>query len=264
MSILELLVEFVFRLTFGVALAMGVTSSRWVTSGFYRVHLWVLMGLNTLASLSLATDGELLGGSQGRATTVLALAIALAVASYVGAVVWLYEQARLGYYFLFGIMTGGLVAGVLASSAWRLDAGWLVPAVAVLDVAASGLLLGITLTAMFLGHWYLNTPMMELSPLRRLVLCLMGAVLLRMACSALGLVWHLSASSSGDASFWIFLTLRWLAGLVAPLWLACLTWWTLKIPNTQSATGILYATVILTFIGELTAQFLSRQHPYPL
>jgi len=41
------------------------------------------------------------------------------------------------------------------------------------------------------------------------------------------------------------------------LMLGILTWQTLKIPNTQSATGILYAGVIVTFIGELTSQLLA-------
>ena len=32
-----------------------------------------------------------------------------------------------------------------------------------------GLVLGVTLAAMFLGHWYLNTPTMQLVPLKKLV-----------------------------------------------------------------------------------------------
>jgi hypothetical protein len=39
---------------------------------------------------------------------------------------------------------------------------------------------------------------------------------------------------------------------------------TLKVPNTQSATGILYAAVTLVFLGELTAQLLSRGLPVPV
>ena len=39
---------------------------------------------------------------------------------------------------------------------------------------------------------------------------------------------------------------------------------TLKIPNTQSATGILYVVVIMSFTGELTAQLLSAGRAYPL
>ena len=62
----------------------------------------------------------------------------------------------------------------------------------------------------------------------------------------------------------LFVALRWLAGLVSVLGLAWLTWQTLKIPNTQSATGILYAAVILAFIGELTSQLLSAEARYPI
>jgi hypothetical protein len=43
-----------------------------------------------------------------------------------------------------------------------------------------------------------------------------------------------------------------------------LTWQTLKIPNTQSATGILYAAVVLAIIGELMSQLLSTATHYPM
>jgi hypothetical protein len=46
--------------------------------------------------------------------------------------------------------------------------------------------------------------------------------------------------------------------------LALMTWYVLKVPNTQSATGILYAGVILSFIGELSSQLLSVGTLYPL
>ncbi|MCP3693713.1 MAG: hypothetical protein GY917_16040, partial [Planctomycetaceae bacterium] len=49
----QILLQFILRLTFGVALAMTITPSRLVTSGFYLVHLWVLMGVNVFGSLVL-------------------------------------------------------------------------------------------------------------------------------------------------------------------------------------------------------------------
>ena len=39
---------------------------------------------------------------------------------------------------------------------------------------------------------------------------------------------------------------------------------TLKIPNTQSATGILYVAVLGAFLGELTSQLLSVGTLYPV
>ena len=114
---------------------------------------------------------------------------------------------------------------------------------------------------MFLGHWYLNTPTMELLPLRRLVVLMAIALLARAAVSATGI---LLQASGFDVMFWIFITLRWLSGLLATLLLTGMTWYALRVPNTQSATGILYAAVILTFIGELTSQLLSVDTRYPL
>jgi hypothetical protein len=46
--------------------------------------------------------------------------------------------------------------------------------------------------------------------------------------------------------------------------LAWMAWQTLKIPNTQSATGILYVAVIGTFVGETTALLLSAESLFPL
>ena len=261
MSIFQLLIQFVFRATFGVALAMGITPARWVSSGFYRVHLWVLMGFNTLASLTLYTQRDTFSSSLLHVNVVLALAIALAVVSYVGAVLWLYEKVTAGYICLFLIALAALAAASLATP-WR-DR----PAAAMLtflDVITSGLLLGTTLSAMFLGHWYLNSPTMELLPLRRLVWILAAWIAARMLVSGTGLLLQVQADAALGSAFWIFVALRWLSGLIGTLSLAVMTWYTLKIPNTQSATGILYAGVILAFIGELTSQFLSLEARYPL
>ena len=58
--------------------------------------------------------------------------------------------------------------------------------------------------------------------------------------------------------------LRWLAGLLAMAPVIWMTLQTLRIPNTQSATGMLYVGVILTFLGELVALLLSEQSPFPV
>jgi hypothetical protein len=43
-----------------------------------------------------------------------------------------------------------------------------------------------------------------------------------------------------------------------------MTWKTLEIPNTQSATGILYVGVIGAFLGELAGLLLSAGGAYPV
>jgi hypothetical protein len=262
-SIVHLLIQFIFRVTFGVALAMSVTPSRMVSSGFYRVHLWVLMGLNTLASLAIITQREPLSQISNAVPIVIGLAVGLSVLSYLGAILWLYEKSGAGRTVLFLITLMGLVAASLlmprgesttaAETAWKS-----------VDVVSSGLLLGFTLTAMFLGHWYLNTPTMDLMPLKRLVLLMAGVVLLRGLVSGVGAGFHIHGATVLENQFWIFVALRWLSGLIGVFLLAVLAWYSLQVPNTQSATGILYAGVILAFIGELTSQFLSMNSAYPL
>jgi hypothetical protein len=117
---------------------------------------------------------------------------------------------------------------------------------------------------MLLGHWYLNAPGMELAPLRRLLIAAAVAVGLQALVSGIGLMCELS--SRGDVAFdWLlFLVLRWSFGIAGVVALLGMAWETLKIPNTQSATGILYVAVIGVFVGELMAALLSAESAYPL
>ncbi len=82
----QILVEFLFRLAAGLALGMSITSPRWVTAGFFRVHLWVAMGLSTFACAIIALrPGRRFGidRSDRRLRRCAAMS---------GAVVWLYER----------------------------------------------------------------------------------------------------------------------------------------------------------------------------
>jgi hypothetical protein len=249
---LSLLSQFVLRLAFGLALAMALTPPKWVPAGYYRVHSYVLLGLNALASLIVFSD---------RTQFAPWPALAAAVMSYASAVIWLYEKPRAGLVALW------LVAFLSILAAWLgQPSGSSHPAIFVnrLDPVTSGLLLGSTMAAMLLGHWYLNTPTMQLAPLRRLVLLMGGATLLRAGLCGLGLGLVIASSGTPDQARLLFIALRWLGGLVGVLILAAMTWQTLKIPNTQSATGLLYVAVIGTFLGELTSMLLSAQSLYPL
>ena len=96
-----------------------------------------------------------------------------------------------------------------------------------------------------------------------MILWIVAATLLRAGLCATGLFWQMNSAATGflPNDVLLFLGLRWLAGLFGPLLLAWMTWQTLKIPNTQSATGILYVVVIVTFIGELVSGLLSQSYP---
>lgn len=262
-DIWQVLIQFVFRLTFGMALSMAVTPSSLVTSGFYRVHLWVLMGFNTFAALAALSSRPAMMAAGLPAPQITGVAIALAVVSYVGSVIWLYEKKTVGVALLWVLAAVGLAGAALATP-WSEAATTTGVVLGVLELVSSGLLLGATIAAMLLGHWYLNTPSMALLPLRRLVEMMIGAVILRTLLAAAGLWLHLSGAASVEGMFWVWIVARWVLGLLGALMMGLLAWYTLKVPNTQSATGILYAGVIVVFMGELFSQLLSVDVLYPL
>jgi hypothetical protein len=286
---MAILVQFLLRMSFGLAVGMAVTAPRLVSSGYYRNHLYVTLGMATLAALVASLFS----------TVVTVLAVAAALLSYVGSVCWLYEAKQAGIVLLWCVAGCSLAAALVGerstidtnepshASQIPTEIGIAPRAVAQRDanpapggessyedtalpfrelsVVTSGLLLGITFAAMLLGHWYLNSPGMELAPLRQLLRLMFAATVAQMIVSGLGLTNEVRFMG-GDAhgGWWLFVVLRWSFGLVGVLALVVMAWQTLKIPNTQSATGILYVAVIGTIVGELMALLLSAESVYPL
>jgi hypothetical protein len=250
---MPLLIEFAFRLGFGLALAMSLTPAARVTSGFFRNHLYVLLGINVLATLASLADRE---------RFLLWPPLAAAMVSYLGAALWLYEKTWLGMGAL-AIVAGLDLAGAWSCQSPASEASPVGMLVRLLDPVSGGLLLGSTIAAMFLGHWYLNTPTMELAPLRRLLKLMAASLALRVAVAAAGLIAIASYGELPQVNMPL-LVLRWLAGLIAMAGVIWMTWQTLKIPNTQSATGILYVGVIVSFLGELVSLLLSQNSRFPV
>ena len=248
-----LLAQFLFRASFGLAVGMAVTSPRQVTSGYYRNHLYVLLGLNVLAALVAASAPDRL---------VLWPALAAAILSYLGAASWLYEKAVPGLLLLVAVAVVTLWGAYLAAA--PPSGPWPAPELWWLNAPSSGLVLGLTLAAMFLGHWYLNTPTMALEPLLRLIKLMGAAIVFRAVICAAGLTLELRLLGTPATSQWLFLLLRWLSGIVGALLLTVMAYKTMQIPNTQSATGILYVAVIATFLGELVSLLLSTTLAAPV
>jgi hypothetical protein len=286
---MNLLIQFLLRLSFGLAAGMAITSSKRVTSGYFRNHLYVTLGLTTLAAMV----------SYSVAPEAFWYAAAAAVASYIGSVCWLYEKASPGKLMLVLVVVISVIGmftqypGLYRTKRQEINfiqkynsqyveehsksdnepyfdedfmaIGLVFSALlGIVGMITSGLLLGMTMAAMLLGHWYLNTPTMELVPLRRLIIAMSVAVGMQAIVSALGLWGEVTYASEISTQWWLFLLLRWLFGIIGVAILAWMAWQTLKIPNTQSATGILYVAVIGTFVGETMALLLSAESLFPL
>ena len=255
----EILIQFIFRLSLGLAATMSLTSPKEVNSGFFRVHLWVLLGLGTFGSLVAYSRQALFD----QPMLVLGLAIAVTVLSYVGSVIWLYEKSSLGRGTLVLLSVLTLILLLLAHPSK--NAGGIVQwSWITLDIVSGSLLLGSTFAAMLLGHWYLNSPTMKLDPLRWLLVLMVISIIARSVLVAAGFGVHYADGFFSDGFFWAGVAMRWFAGLIGLGGMTWMTWQTLKIPNTQSATGILYVALVFVFLGELASAILTIDTPVPL
>nr|MBA3481323.1 hypothetical protein [Pirellulales bacterium] len=249
--------------------AMATVSPRQVTSGYFRNHLYVILGLSSLATLL----------SRVAAPAAFGWSLAAAALSYVGAVAWLYEKRTFGVAMLVMVAIAAL-AGALAITKVPVEVAsgpigfangdgvpkmiaTLALVLRILQTVTSGVLVGFTMAAMLLGHWYLNSPGMELRPLRKLLIAMAIAVTAQAIVCGVGFYLENSLQSLSTQD-WLFLTLRWSFGLVGVIILISLTWQTLAIPNTQSATGILYVAVMGVFVGETMSLLLSAESLFPV
>lgn len=249
---MRLLVDFLCRFGWGLSVALVLTPSALVPAGFFRVNMLVVLGLATFAALLC---GQVLPAQ------AWILPAAAAVTAWMASVAWFAERPRPG--MLLCTITALLLAaatgvvpftpGENAAGGWA--TGWPGVGVALL----SGLVTGLTVHAMLLGHWYLNAPGMRVDVLRRMIdIALVAwAVQLVVSASAALTVGPVATATAGGPTTLALLWLRWLAGLVGLPVLLWLSRKTLDIPNTQSATGILYVACLAAILGELTAQLLS-------
>jgi len=262
---MRLLVDFLLRFGWGIACGLVLTPGAAVPAGFFRVNLLVVMGLATFAALV------------GRSVPTAAWpwAAVAAVTAWAGSVAWFGERQRAGA----GLCLA--VALLLAAGIVTLHAGSTGTAAAAAAAMLSGLVSGLTVHAMLLGHWYLNAPGMRVDLLRRaidaaLVVWGLQLVVSLVALGGMGIAGVSPPDGTGmpgaggtvipgaggtvipgaGGTVTALWALRWLAGLGGLPVLLVMARKTLDIPNTQSATGILYVACLAAILGELTAQLL--------
>jgi hypothetical protein len=243
---LPMLADFAIRLAGGLAAVLALTPWRVVPIRFFRTHCQVILGLAMLATLA-ATRPTLEAFPFGLTLTLSVLAFAATLA-------WGLGLPRLGGPLAITIaavaaVTLGLTADGETGVRWALNAA---------SRLTSAVLLGSTLTAMLLGHYYLTAPAMSIEPLKRFVRLMAASLAVRagLATAAIAL---LPAGSGGHPTVApLFLAMRWGMGIAGVGLAIYLAWRTVQIRSTQSATGILYIAMTLLLFGELSALVLAR------
>ncbi|MBM4071410.1 MAG: hypothetical protein FJ271_21105 [Planctomycetes bacterium] len=227
---------------------------------FYRVHFLTSLGLTGVA---LAFTGE-----RSDPLFISAFAVLLLVLFF-GSVVWHLEGAPQGRAAI--ILASVCLATTLV---WMRFGGFYELSTVqqmhllglVGDDFSSALVLGAATTAMLIGHSYLIASGMSMTPLLRMLLVLAASLVVRAILSGIGLwLWtEVTPEPFSETETMLWLAVRWLLGIIAPLVLGWMAWETAQIRSTQSATGILYVVVIVSFLGELTGQLLFDKTGYIL
>ncbi|HVT89885.1 MAG TPA: hypothetical protein VHD56_13610 [Tepidisphaeraceae bacterium] len=130
----------------------------------------------------------------------------------------------------------------------------------------SAAVMGIALMDMLLGHAYLTASQMTMSPFMRLNRAVAVSMLLRAILSVVGTV--VLQSHHPIEMFWnlygLYVGTRWLVGLLVPGVFIYMAHDCIKRRATQSATGILYVTGVLIFIGEIIGLYVTSQTGLPV
>lgn len=256
MDLRHLLFSVLFYLATGTFLSFAVLRPAEVTRRFYIIHgllasalalfaYYVVLGEKNNPQFGYAFDGFLLF------STVF---------------YFLTERSR-----LFSILTFAL-GTVFSVLAIYLDSKSISPSnTMVANSFLSSALLGVTMSCMLLGHWYLNQPKMRTEELKKMALLFIGLVFARFLFTSIELFPLLASKSEMELYRFflsetkgIFILMRYTWGIIGPLALSYFIWGTVKIRSTQSATGILYVAVVFVLIGEIMSQYLSHFHGVPL
>jgi hypothetical protein len=170
----------------------------------------------------------------------------------------------------FGLKTVRRVLGILASMAGAImlvfsalaygQAPW-AGFGTILNFLVASLVLGGATTGLAVGHGYLSAPYLTPRPLRNITVLLFGALALQLLSLPiyLGLVGFPAAAQKGSAlleTYGLIVGVRVAIGLLFPIVLAALAWYTARMKAMRSATGLLYIGSGVVLTGEIVAKVL--------
>lgn len=238
----------------GGFVALALVPRGEVSRGFFRFSAALYAGLMAAAALGLgATGGE-----------VRPWLFLFAPAATLGAI---YATLFPGRALIVAAAAAG-AAATAVDGLLPLQKHYPTGFLQIAGAETSALLLGSAITAMVLGHWYLVMPALPPDPLVRLTRLYAGSVLLR--CATVAAAFGILYAAEGRAldrfldGAGLMIWPRLLFGLVAPGVLALMALPTVRVRDTQPATGMLYVACVLVLVGEGIAIHLGLRTGVPI
>jgi hypothetical protein len=264
---------FLILLAGGAMLAAAVSDPRQVTLNWLRLAGIIALSVGGLAAFfwwQREPAGEL-PAFYRRVQAGLAVATLVAVLGQLAFVQVARrgtQRAFAGAAFLLAVLTAvNFVHGQMipAGVAVRFPPKALSVAIQAASCAGVAAMTGLALMDMLLGHAYLTASKMTMAPFRRLNLWLAGATALRALVSLGGVLllhrWRPVEMLWGV--YGLYMLTRWAVGLGVPAVFVYMAHDCIRRRSTQAATGILYVTGVLVFIGEIVALYLLRETGLP-
>lgn len=251
-STTQIIAHFFFlSLAFGTQLYAPVVSTKLTGVGFYKLGISIVL---TCLVFALGADFFMFPALTSMEYACYGLLIASNVVTYM---LHKDEKSRL-MWVLYGFQI--FVLAFLTKLVFG-EAKWVV------FFLTSMLFLGISNFAMILGHYYLVVPKLSEKPL---LVCLyifwiVIATKLILSLQVLltgGMSYLEEGTQLGDGYMynWLFVSMRYLWGYVAPLVLSFFTYKLCRLRSIQSATGVLYIIEFFVIVGELISVYLMAKH----
>jgi hypothetical protein len=236
-------------LTSGSFVAVGMTEGLGGTTRGYRLLMaWLIAATAVVLVVSEITlPSVAVTEASAALRRPLAFALAVGAAAYLVATLRGWPRSALA----IGAGAVGLAAMVALAIGGGSDAAPLFGAQLVIAAIA----LGSVWSAMWLGHWYLVTPKLSPTPLRRLMWLHVGALIAQGIAFGLAITLVGTAAVEGDIAWLTWLRLG--AGIVLPIGATILALLASRAASLQASTGLLYIGLALVMAGSIAGASLT-------
>jgi hypothetical protein len=233
----------------GSLLVVGLTEWLGGTTRGYRLFMaWLLVAF---AAVLVVSDLLLPMGAEAATTTGLRRPLTLAFAA--GCSLYLVASVLNRPRAALAIATG--LVGMSALVALAAAGGTRSIPLFATQLVTAALALGAVNAAMLLGHWYLVTPKLSPSPLRRMMWLLIGSLLLQglLFVAALGIV----GTDALEGGIGWLTWLRLVVGILLPLGITVLAILASRAASLQASTGLLYLGLAMVMAGSIAGASIS-------
>jgi hypothetical protein len=236
-------------LTSGSLLVVGGTELLGGTTRGYRLFMAGLLAV--CAGILLLSEVNLSPGTVADETAGLRRQLVWVVAGLTAA----YLVASIARLPRSGLAIAAGSAGIFSLAVLAAAGGTLSTPLFAAQLILVALALGAVNAAMLLGHWYLVTPRLSPTPLRRMMWLLLASLVVQALLFAVAVI-AVSSGPLGGPIGWLT-WLRLVAGILLPIGITILAMLATRAASLQASTGLLYIGLALVMAGSIAGASLA-------